>query len=221
MLLPNLSEQDANMIVRAYTLSEIAHRRQKRLSGEPYFEHVKAIALILIDECHITDASIISAAFLHDVVEDTKAFGKQVKIPYTVWIEEVRSNIAQQFNPKVANSVVALTEPGVDKVEIIDKKQAKLIKHNLLFHAPAQTLLVKMADRLHNLRTFYPKAGIDPKEQKEKKIKETKEILIPIFRKVLKTYPVEGAYLLNEIDKAIAVISNSTFLSPNGLNGGM
>ncbi len=104
--------------------------------------------------------------------------------------------------------VQSLTEPYVDGVGVKNKAQAKAIKYDRLRNASEETLLIKMADRLHNLRTFFPKKGAKTPEEK---ITETQEILIPIFRRAAGKYPTQAQYLLEEINKAIEALKLRNF----------
>ena len=99
--------------------------------------------------------------------------------------------------------VWALTEPRVDGVMIKNRDQAKGIKYQKLRDGSEEALLVKMADRLHNLRDFVAREGeLTPEER----IRETREILMPIFERAKHKYFVETTYLLSEIEKAIATL---------------
>lgn len=198
--LESFTEEDSAKIRFAYQLAKSAHRNKWRLSGERYFEHLRGTALILLDECKIQDPSVICAALLHDSLEDTSIFGNPIKTQYSKWISEANRLISRIFSLQTAEIVIAVTEPVVDRIEILDEAQAKSIKYKKLREGSPEALLVKMADRLHNLRTFYPK----PKEKTPlERIRETEEILLPIFKRVLGKHPLEGSKLLDEIDKAI------------------
>lgn len=192
--------QEKAWINFAYQMAKSAHKGISRLSGERYFEHLRGAALILLDECGIKDMSVICAALLHDSMEDTAIFGNPLKTGYSAWITEARWLISHVFSEKTAEIVISVTEPPIDEIEILDKAQAKSVKYQLLRDGSPEALLVKMADRLNNLRTFYPKEG---EKTPEEKIKETEEILIPIFRRALDIYPKEARKLLDGIDIAI------------------
>src|SRR4051794_24812158 len=82
--------QDKKDINFAYQLAKSAHRGQMRVGKDRYFEHLRAVTLILLDEVHITDPSIIKAALLHDSMEDTSVFGNPQKISYDEWVTEAQ-----------------------------------------------------------------------------------------------------------------------------------
>ncbi len=195
-----LPEGEKDKIETAYQLSKAAHREQKRISGERYFEHPRRASLILIDECKITNPSIICGVLLHDTLEDTSLFGNPTEMTARAFDIHSFHRISKIFYPETAEIVFYVTEPYVDGKIVKNKAQAKTIKYKRLEDGPEEALLVKMADRLDNLRTFYPKEG---QETPEKKIRETKEILMPIFKKAYNKYPAETHYLSEQINNAI------------------
>lgn len=121
--LQDMPEEVVESINFAYDLSKEAHRPQKRETGERYFEHPRSVALILMDECKIKDPDIISAALLHDSVEDSSMFAKTSR-PYSRWRHVARFRLGKSFNPEVAEIVIALTKPQVDGEEIRLKDEA-------------------------------------------------------------------------------------------------
>lgn len=199
---------DRTKIEFAYQISKHAHKGQRRIGGERYFEHPRSVSLILLDECGVTDASVICASLLHDSLEDTAIFGNPTKLTPLTLTAFSTQLISRIFYPETAEMVQSLTEPYIDKVEVKDKKQAKAVKYDRLRNASKEALLIKMADRLHNLRTFFPKKG---EKTPEEKITETQEILIPIFRRAAGKYPTQTQYLLEEINKAIAALKLRNF----------
>src|SRR5215212_5661244 len=132
---PNTSEALLN---RAYVYAMKAHGEQKRASGDPYFSHPLEVAAILTDLK--LDDSTIAAALLHDTIEDT---------PTT------RDEIDQLFGHDIATLVDGLTK--LKKLDLVTKeaKQAENLRRLLLAIADdVRVLLVKLADRLHNMRTL-------------------------------------------------------------------
>ena len=156
---------DFSMIEKAYHLSKNAHEGQLRKSGEPYIIHPLYVAIILA-EIELDKESIV-AGLLHDVVEDTN---------YT--LEE----ISEMFSPEIA-----LLVDGVTKLSNInyshDKVEAQAENLRKMFLAMARdirVILIKLADRLHNMRTMEYQS---PEKQKEK-AKETLEIYAPIAHRL-------------------------------------
>ncbi|MDB4940261.1 MAG: relA 1 [Candidatus Doudnabacteria bacterium] len=187
-----------NTIDFAYDLGKEAHRPHERDTGERYFEHLRAVALILIDECKIKDPDLIIACLLHDSVEDSAMFGNATQA-YSKWKEVAEFRLRKVFNSQVADIVITLTKPKVDGQELKTKAEAHHFYIENLSNAPAKTILAKMADRLHNLRSL---AGTTPEKQR-RIVAETREIYFPLFQKALAEYPTEGQYMLDEMETAI------------------
>lgn len=133
-----LSSEDINRISDAYLLAREAHMEQRRKSGEPYIMHPVAVAKIVAEELRL-GANPIIAAFLHDVVEDT---------PYTV------EDIAARFGDDVAFLVDVVTKKK-KKRSAVHSSQIDNYKQMLnSLHYDIRALLIKLSDRLHNMRTL-------------------------------------------------------------------
>ncbi len=133
-----LSEQEQALITKAYVFSATAHAGQVRLSGEPYLSHPLEAANILADMR--LDAASIAAGLLHDTVEDTKA---------TV------DEIEELFGEDVADIVDGVTKISLIPFETKEEAQAENIRKMILAMAEdIRVVLVKLADRLHNMRTL-------------------------------------------------------------------
>ena len=156
---------DFERIHAAYEFAREAHKDQKRKSGEPYIIHPLAVAQIVAEELRL-DSESIEAALLHDVIEDTEATEEQV---------------AKLFSPTVA----ALVE-GVSKLTRIqyatkeDEQMENLRKMLIAMSKDIRVILIKIADRLHNMRTMEYQS---PAKQKQKSL-ETMEIYAPIAHRL-------------------------------------
>lgn len=156
---------DISMIEKAYHLAAQFHDGQMRKSGEPYIIHPLSVALILADM--ELDKETIVAGLLHDTVEDT-----------SMSLEE----IAKEFSPEVADIVNGVTKLGqlgfdADKVEIQAENLRKMF---LAMAKDIRVIIVKLADRLHNMRTLQ---YMKPEKQKEK-ARETMEIYAPLAQRL-------------------------------------
>ncbi len=189
----------------AYQIAKYAHRGQTRASKEAYFEHLRAAALILLDECGIRDPSLTIAALLHDSLEDSAVFGNSQRMSDREWMLEAGERLTLNFGAEAAEIVLSVTKPKVNYVDILTKDQALAEYYCRLRQAPPQALLVKMADRLHNLRTQF---ATSPEKQR-RKLRETLNVYFPMFERVMETYPNEGAYLLAEMRKEIDKLQES------------
>ncbi|OGN10220.1 MAG: hypothetical protein A3J46_05960 [Candidatus Yanofskybacteria bacterium RIFCSPHIGHO2_02_FULL_41_11] len=203
--LKGFSEEEIFLVDFAYDLAKIGHVRQTRDTGERYFEHLRNVALILIDELKIHNYKMIIAALLHDSIEDTFIFGHATKETYSEWQKIAMHRLTKLFDWETAGMIINLTKPKIDGVEILDKHQAHTVYINNLAKSSNETILLKMCDRLHNLRSL---RGCT-KEKQERIAKETEEVYFALFNKVLDKYPSEGNYLISEMKKALAELANA------------
>ena len=134
-----LTPEDKKLIRKAFDVAMDAHKDQRRKSGEAYFFHPIAVAKIVASEIGL-GATAIAAALMHDVVEDT---------PITV------EDIEKMFNPKVAQLVEGLTKISKVQKEMNVSMQAENFRKMLLtLHDDVRVILIKIADRLHNMQTL-------------------------------------------------------------------
>jgi GTP pyrophosphokinase len=159
-----LSSADTALIQKAYVFSAAAHAGQMRLSGEPYLSHPLEVASILADLK--LDAVTIAAGLLHDTVEDSGV---------TV------DRIAEEFGPETALIVDGVTKIGKMHFESREQAQAENIRKMILAMAEdIRVILVKLADRLHNIRTL----GFQREERKKAIAQETLTIYAPLANRL-------------------------------------
>ncbi|POH67467.1 bifunctional (p)ppGpp synthetase/guanosine-3',5'-bis(diphosphate) 3'-pyrophosphohydrolase [Cryobacterium zongtaii] len=153
---------DLSIIERAYAAAERAHEGQKRRSGEPYITHPVAVAQILADLG--IGPKTVAAALLHDTVEDTD---------YT--LDELRAD----FGDEITMLVDGVTK--LDKVKYGDSTQAETVRKMIVaMSKDIRVLIIKLADRLHNARTW----GFVPAESATRKATETLEIYAPLAHRL-------------------------------------
>ncbi|MCC0030283.1 MAG: bifunctional (p)ppGpp synthetase/guanosine-3',5'-bis(diphosphate) 3'-pyrophosphohydrolase [Brucellaceae bacterium] len=154
---PNVNE---GLLNKAYVYAMHKHGHQKRASGDPYFSHPLEVAAILTD-MHLDEATI-AVALLHDTIEDTTA---------------TRQEIDETFGSEIGELVEGLTK--LKKLDLVTKKaeQAENLRKLLLaISADVRVLLVKLADRLHNMRTLHHV----PPHKRARIAEETMEIYAPL-----------------------------------------
>ncbi|QZK91056.1 RelA/SpoT family protein [Flavobacterium sp. CHNK8] len=160
-----LTEEDKKLIRKAFDVSVEAHKDQRRKSGEAYIFHPIAVAKIVASEIGL-GATSIAAALLHDVVEDT---------PTTV------QDIERLFNPKVAQIVEGLTKISLVQKDLNASLQAENFRKMILtLNDDVRVILIKLADRLHNMQTMD-----SMREDKQTKIaSETLYIYAPLAHRL-------------------------------------
>ena len=160
----HLPPEDRELVEKAYRRAAAAHTGQHRLSGEDYVNHPLEVASILA-ELHL-DAATIVAAILHDTVEDTDLTGQE---------------LTREFGPEVAKLVEGVTKLGRISIRSEQQHQAENIRKMLLAMAEdIRVVLIKLADRLHNMRTL----EFLPEPKRVKISRETLDIYAPLAHRL-------------------------------------
>lgn len=158
-------EADEALLNRAYVFSMHAHGSQKRASGDPYFSHPIEVAGVLTD-LHLDDETI-ATAILHDTIEDTVATPEEIEA---------------KFGPSVARMVDGVTKLSKIEAQTENQRAAENLRKFLLAMSDdIRVLLVKLADRLHNMRTLH---HIAKPEKRRRIARETMEIYAPLAERI-------------------------------------
>lgn len=158
----NNPKEDFDLIQRAFVVAERCHRGQKRKSGDPYITHPVAVATILAELG--LSGTTLAAALLHDTVEDTS---------YTL------ADLEAEFGPEVAMLVDGVTK--LDKVSFGEAAQSETVRKMVVAMAKdIRVLMIKLADRLHNARTWRFVSA----ESSARKARETLEIFAPLAHRL-------------------------------------
>jgi GTP pyrophosphokinase len=155
---------DLDLIQRAYRFSEVSHRGQQRASGEPYLSHPLEVANLLVN--FKMDVTTVTAGLLHDVLEDTQA---------------TKADLEREFGKEIAELVDGVTKLGKLAFSSREERQAENFRKMLVAMArDLRVLMIKLADRLHNMRTL----DYLPLEKARKIAQETLEIYAPLAHRL-------------------------------------
>ena len=155
---------DLDVLTRAYRFSEHSHQGQQRASGEPYLSHPLEVAGLLVN--FKMDVTTVTAGLLHDVLEDTKA---------------TKTDLQREFGAEIADLVDGVTKIGKLAFSSREERQAENFRKMLVAMArDLRVLMIKLADRLHNMRTL----DYLPPEKAKKIAQETLDIYAPLAHRL-------------------------------------
>ena len=176
-----LSNDKVELVAKAYSFAEKAHAGQNRLSGEAFFEHPKQTALFLADLR--LDANALSAALLHDVLEDCDVTFKELSDEFGSDVAGLVDGVTKLTNAEVMGDAqfLAGSQSTFEETSVEDIAQAETLRKMLMAMAEdVRVVLIKLADRLHNMRTV---ASL-PQGRREAMAKETLEIYAPLAHRL-------------------------------------
>jgi len=181
-----LKRPEIGQIDEAWELAKKCHMHEIRESGEPYLSHPVAVAWILIDELRVYDMRVVILALLHDALE--------IKEPR---IHITKKSLAALFGELVAQDLYALARKRHGK----NKKEPLTLYHGRIIQRHWPTIIVKLVDRLHNMRTLH-----NCSQEKQIRIaKETEVSYFPLCAELMRTIPLDygGAamYLRQELGR--------------------
>jgi guanosine-3',5'-bis(diphosphate) 3'-pyrophosphohydrolase len=155
---------DLDLVQRAYRFSEQSHHGQQRASGEPYLSHPLEVAGLLVD--FKMDVTTVTAGLLHDVLEDTKT---------------TKDDLTREFGADIAELVDGVTKIGKLAFSSREERQAENFRKMVVAMArDIRVLMIKLADRLHNMRTL----GYLPPDKGKKIAQETLDIYAPLAHRL-------------------------------------
>ncbi|HVM72610.1 MAG TPA: HD domain-containing protein, partial [Anaerolineales bacterium] len=179
------SPADRELIQRAYRVAEKAHTGQKRVSGEPYINHLLAVAAILTE--YSMPADVVAAGLLHDTIEDTYITAEDLKRDFSDAIVSLVEGVTKLTQlPRVSRGEHHdEAEPQVEsEAALRDRKRELSIetlrKTFMAMDSDVRVVLIKLADRLHNMRTL----GAFPDAKRRRIAQETLDIFAPLANRL-------------------------------------
>jgi len=179
------SPEEMVILERAYRFTKYCHRAQIRETGARYFEHLRATANIIADELQMFDLNLICAAFLHDSLEDQFMFKPE--------------DLILNFSEEVAMLVKKVTKPDESDSRFKNEKESLDWYHDQIENSSEKVIILKLADRLQNTRALW----VCPEEKRLRKIKETKEVYLPLINKIYILYPEKAKVFWEQFKVAL------------------
>lgn len=188
-----------------FNLAWDTHKDQERADGSPYWSHIRAI-IDKLETLGIVDPMIWALVLGHDVFEDSDELKQRPRELYSSFCDRINDyiclNIKSDLGPELATRLLALTKPEIDGVEIrTEQERMNRYISNLekIADISPETILVKMADRWHNLQTL---DGFDEEKKREQCI-ETGAYMLSLFEETEVLFPGAHTLLHNEIMRSL------------------
>mgnify|MGYP001563996568 CR=1 FL=1 len=196
------SEEEIEDVDFAYDIAKEAHRPAVRDGGMRYFEHPRSGCLIMTDELGLYDRDLLISFLLHDVGEDTPMLGNVTK-SYDEFREKAHLRLTKLFGGKVADIVIRLTKPSIENIRFHTKQEV----YDFYLRELAKSedaILLKMVDRLHNLRSLLA----NKPEKIKRQIEETRDVYLPIFETVSGERKEYAEMLIAKIKQQLSVLES-------------
>ncbi|MFA6227895.1 MAG: HD domain-containing protein [Patescibacteria group bacterium] len=185
-----MSPGDIELVDFAYEMGKVGHHEQKRDDGTPYIEHCKNTARIIMQELGIWDKDLIIAALLHDFREDAPELLLRLATP---------SKLTAVFGRRASGLIVNMTKPSKNDQRFKSDSERHQFYFQQLNRSNSWVKLIKLCDRLHNMRTIHHCAP----EKRSRKIKETVEIYLPMIPAIEQINQNFCRYLNHEMREAL------------------
>ncbi len=186
-----ITPSDIGRLDYAYDIAKYGHRNQFRESGARYFEHVRATAIILVDELGITDVELIMAALLHDMLEDSFLL--------------TPDRIKITFGERVSELVSIVTKPKKSEQRFSSTHERHQWYFEQIRASNPEVKILKLADRLQNVRAL---SSCSPEKQR-RKITETREVYLPLVADIAEKYPDKANYFSIQLESALVRLENA------------
>lgn len=186
-----ITPADIEKLDFAYDMAKYGHRNQFRESGARYFEHLRATAIILVDELGITDVDLIIAALLHDMLEDS----------FLLTPERIRIT----FGDRVSMLVTVVSKPKKGDPRFKSDSERHKWYFDQVANSCVEAKLLKLVDRLQNMRTL----GSCSLEKQKRKIAETREVYFPLIADIAGEYPEVAGRFTAQMELALSKLSQS------------
>ena len=202
-LRPLFTSEQYQALEWIFRLSWQTHENEERIDGEPYMTHIMAI-INKLDRLGIHHPLILMEALGHDVFENSGELMQRENEKYSEFSDRTRRFICEhagpRIGPKLADRLIVLTKPKIDGIEIRTEADRMDVYIENLYSAPADTILVKMVDRWHNMQTL----GALSEDKQYEQCVETGAYMLTLFEEIADVYPSAYSRLDREIKRSLS-----------------